>query len=329
MHFLVFTCPIIRRGGGGARYPYGSGSYGGAGAYVEGTLPVTPGSTLNVIVAGGGIFGFLGGSLGGFGGGGDYSPGGWNGMSGGGGRSAIQLNGEDIVTAGGGGGGGNGYNKQYNGGAAASYSDGQIQSTSFQGGADVMSSSCYVLNTEYYYYSYRAAGGGGSTIRGGCGSPNNGTKYQGGAGVNGGGGGGGGYYGGGGGTDTPGGGGSSYLSKLITYNLSQSGAAYSCNGQYSVYFNMSTCGKGGGNDGDGSRTNGKGQNGLVVIRTSPLYSTFSPSAKPSISPTVMPSTSVPSTNYGQLSAVNIFRYTGTLQSVTVPSGVSAIYVYMW
>mmetsp|Transcript_6787 Transcript_6787/g.9485 ORF Transcript_6787/g.9485 Transcript_6787/m.9485 type:complete len:680 (+) Transcript_6787:417-2456(+) len=204
-----------------------------------------------------------------------------------------------------------------------------------------MSSSCYLLDSEYYYYSStsNAAGGGGSTTRGGCGVPSNGTKYQGGAGAtvdivfHSGGGGGGGYYGGGGGGrsdhyGTPGGGGSSFLSNLVTFSLSQSGSAHSCNGQYSVYYNMSSCGHGGGG-GSISHT-GDGQNGLVVIRTSPLYSTFSPSMKPSVSPTITPSTPPPSIDYGQLlSAVNIFQHTGTLQSVTVPSGVSAIYVYMW
>lgn len=317
----VSSIYIYMWGGGGAGYM--SGSYGGAGAYVEGTLPVTPGSTLSVIVAGGGS------SIGGFGGGGQSGF-----YKSGGGRSAIQLNGEDIVTAGGGGGSGAGGNNQYHGGAAASYSDGQIQSTSFQGGSDVMSSSCYLLDTEYYYYyssANKAAGGGGSAIRGGCGNPNNGTKYQGGAGVGNGGGGGGGYFGGGGGgdTDSPGGGGSSYLSQLTTYSLSQSGTGFTCSGQYSVYYNMTSCGSGGSASTAAYGGSKYGQNGLVVIRTSPLYSSFSPSAKPSMLPTVLPSTSPPSTNYGQLTAVNIFHYTGTLQWVTVPSGVTAIYVYMW
>jgi len=261
-------------------YMWGGGGrgekFGGAGAYVEGTLPVVPGSTLSVIVGGGGT------GEGAFGGGGKA----YLSWAGGGGRSAIQINGEDIVTAGGGGGG-------YGGGAATSFNGGQIQSTAFQGSwTNTMSTDCY----------QSAGGGGGSTTMGGCGG---GTKYQGGPAVqSNGGGGGGGYFGGGGGV--PGGGGSSYLSRLTTFNLSESGTISSreCNGKYSVYFKYDSCGGGG----DWQVTN---QNGFVVIRTSPLKSAFSPSApstrRPSvtpilITPSAFPSFTPPASNENKLSA---------------------------
>jgi hypothetical protein len=69
----------------------GGGGYdlGGNGAYVEGDLPVTVGQQMTVLVGQGGYGGLA------FGGGG-YSAGG---------RSAIQIDNEDVVTAGGGGGG--------------------------------------------------------------------------------------------------------------------------------------------------------------------------------------------------------------------------------
>jgi collagen type III alpha len=108
---------------------------------------------------------------------------------GGGGRSAIQLNGQDIVTAGGGGGAGN-----YNGGAATSYSSNLIQTVSYQaGGTNSMTTACtYVFSL---VDGNITSGGGGSKTRGGCGYYN-GSQYQGGSGSGKGtGGGGGGYYG--------------------------------------------------------------------------------------------------------------------------------------
>lgn len=99
-------------GGGTACHYYGSspsspGSPGGSGGSTQGTLAVTPGQTLSVMVGGSGSAiacsdaGSPNRAPGGFGGGGESQNGGS-----GGGRSAIQLNGTEIMTAGGGGGGG-------------------------------------------------------------------------------------------------------------------------------------------------------------------------------------------------------------------------------
>lgn len=262
-----------------------------------------------MLVGGGGIYGNINnGAFGGGGGGNNCTS-----CAGGGGRSAILLNGEDIVTAGGGGGGLN----SYQGGAATSFSGGRIQSTAFQGSDGVGSK----MTTQCSGYG---SGGGGSNTTGGCGYPNYGAKYQGGAaGFSFGAGGGGGYYGGGGGYE--GGGGSSYLAQLTTFNFSQSAttSSYSCNGIYSVYYNASSCGKG------GWTYSTSGENGLVVIRTTPLFSTFLPSKTPTKYPTRVPTTFSPTIKYGQLNPVNYFAYTGTIQSVTVPAGVSSIYIYMW
>jgi hypothetical protein len=163
-------------GAGGGNY----NTLGGAGAYVEGVLQVTPGQRLTIMVGQGGDrdavdnYGF----------GGDY---------GGGGMSALLLDGEYVVIAGGG--GGSGFTERP-GGAATSYSNGEIQTTGFQGGWDsVQSTSC----------GSSGNGGGGSQTTAGCGGEgskaccdmNNGAQYQGGTGGNGGNGGGGGagYFG--------------------------------------------------------------------------------------------------------------------------------------
>ena len=350
--FLFLHEPLISllyiRGGGGA----GFYQQGGAGAYVEGVLSVQPGSTLSVIVGGGGLYydSTTGVSdTGTFGGGGSCPPGSGLICSQGGGRSAIQFSNEDIVTAGGGGGGGN---NGYAGGAATSYSSSQIQTTAFGGGAtSTQTTECTASIISVAPLTYAISGGGGSVSVGGCVSPNNGTKYLvGSAAAGGAGAGGGGYFGGGGGASyAGGGGGSSLLTNLTTYSMSQSlttnGPA--CSGQSSPYYNSSSCGQGG-------IFTSSGQNGLVVISTvysfSPTTSpsSFTPSITPSRSPTSLrpslpteptkeptraptfcPSTFSPSVNFGLLAALNMFPYTGSIQSVQVPSSVTSIYVYLW
>ena len=88
------------KGAGGYNTYAGGGGTGAPGGLVSGTLSVTPGETLTIVV--GGIV-ILGGTNYTFGGGGlGYGGGGGQG----GGRSAIMRNNNDIVTAGGGGGGG-------------------------------------------------------------------------------------------------------------------------------------------------------------------------------------------------------------------------------
>ncbi|MBS1983119.1 MAG: hypothetical protein JST16_03010 [Bdellovibrionales bacterium] len=180
----------------------GSLGTGGGGGFVSGTLAVTSGEALTVIVGQGGA---SSGSTTTYGGGGSSigSSGGINRGSGGG-RSALRRSSTELMTAGGGGGGA-GWASATNGGAAggttgsagANYPGGAV------GGAAGSSSS----------------GGSGGSGYGGYSAGTSGSQYAGGNGGNGaaGGGGGGGYYGGGGGgggTNSDGGagggGGSSY-----------------------------------------------------------------------------------------------------------------------
>jgi hypothetical protein len=66
-----------------------------------------------------------------------------------------------------------------------------------------------------------------------------------------------------------------------------------------------------------------------IVRKKKLDSSFFPSRPPTRIPTGIPSTSSPSNNYGQLASVNIFQYTGMVQSVTIPTECTSIYIYMW
>lgn len=130
----VKTLQVFMWGAGG----YGPSLDGGNGAYVEGTLTVTPGVDVTIIVGQGGSDSDS--TTGTFGGGG----------MGGGGRSAVRINGADVVTAGGGGGGANG-------GHATSNANGVIETTSYRGGNDVMSTDCNGNNA-----------GAGSGVASGC-----------------------------------------------------------------------------------------------------------------------------------------------------------------
>lgn len=79
---IAVTATVSMWGAGGGSQSAGGGNTGGAGAYITGTLPLTPGQTYYILVGQGGRGGLS------FGGGGDGSLGG--GTNGGGGRSAIQ-----------------------------------------------------------------------------------------------------------------------------------------------------------------------------------------------------------------------------------------------
>lgn len=229
-------------GGGG-----GNGT-GGAGAFIQGTLAVTPGNTLTVIVGGGGVQN--GGGT--FGGGG--SSGGQNSASGGG-RSAIQLSGTELVDVGGGGGG------SYSGyqGGAANYSPTINGGAGYRGGQA----------------TYGGYGGtqtaGGAVVTGPVATGTAGSSLQGGAGGNFGGGGGGGYYGGGGGGTASsdgcaGGGGSSYTTNaaftLTTGSNSPNTAAQAPATASPYYSSGVAAGAVGGNTGG---------SGLVVIVYNPPY----------------------------------------------------------
>jgi hypothetical protein len=202
-------------GGGGGGFVFSNA--GGSGALVSGYLPVTPGTTYDILVGGGGntdgyssptfnsSSAYGGGGIGGDG----YADDGTTGGGGGGGRSAIQnTQGVDLVDAGGGGGGPYGGNGGFNGGNAP-----------------------FLFPGSGIIASY-----GGSQTAGGAGA-NPGVGHQGGNGASngfisptaGGGGGGGGYYGGGGGNaggpSGGGGGGSSLLPNSTFTAISGGGGA--------------------------------------------------------------------------------------------------------
>lgn len=221
-----------------------TGGYGGAGAMVQGVLSVTPGDALTIIVGQGG---YSAGALTTYGGGGAGSDPGGGTSGAGGGRSAIHLAHNDLVTAGAGGGGG--------------YSVTQGGKATYSGIADNGS-------------EFPNGGGGGSESSGGAagtgsifGSPATpGTLYQGGNGSGFGGGGGGGYYGGGGASSdigAAGGGGSSYTLYLslipgegtLGYNSIDN---YSAPNSSSPYWVPGV--------GDGGPKETSGGNGLIVIR---------------------------------------------------------------
>jgi hypothetical protein len=205
----VTSVTVILNGAGGG---YSDTSSGGAGGYVSGTLAVTPGQTLVVIVGQAGVY--YGTSLT-YGGGGKGNGAGASG----GGRSAIQLSGNDIVTAGGGGG------ATYNGSGGTGGSGGYTSGTAGTGDG--------------------AGGAPGTTTAGGTGTGggSSGTQYQGGNASTSAssGGGGGGYYGGAGGgnSQSSGGGGSSYYSGSLTNVTTTTGGGASSgnNGSVTIFYN--------------------------------------------------------------------------------------------
>ncbi len=200
------------------------GDGGGTGATVNGTLTVTPGQVLSLIVGG----------TNGYGGGGGYGYGGyyWYYPTSsstyyyghrGGGRSAIQIAGVDRVTAGGGGGASDngvsiGFSAGLTGGGGGATNGGDQYYGSSGAGKAATVSAGGAGST-----GCDANGSGGGALSGGNGANSSGASgstpgidaYRYGAG---GGGGGGGYFGGGGGGATNsttnyggGGGGSSYI----------------------------------------------------------------------------------------------------------------------
>ncbi len=264
------TVSIWGAGGGGSK----TGGSGGSGALVQGTMSVTAGSTLYLVVGGGGSYNAVSNAYGGGGASGVALTG-----AGGGGYSGIfssntlsQANALAIAGAGGGGGyygistygGGGGatsgsaagnYNGTNTGGGGGSAASGGI------GGASTTGTN--------------VAGTAGSALTGGGGGVT--TSY-------GGGGGGGGYYGGGGGYGTRsityyssgGGGGSSYLGSMTTTTntagtTSNTGAATQAPGS-SVTGYVSGVGNGGSSSGV------NGANGLILITYSVACTT--PIAQP-------------------------------------------------
>lgn len=202
----TITVKLWGAGGAGAGSSQSGivGFSGGGGGYTTATMAVSASNIYSLIVGGGGlqqVTSVTGFSPGGFGGGGlgHYNTGSVYGSGSGGGRSAIQLNGTDLITAAGGGGGGaSGLGNTRSGGGGGGTSG------SNAGGSGI-------------------GGGGGTSVAGGIASTGNlgdgvsGTLGTGGDGNSSyGAGGGGGYYGGAGGSYNNndvggGGGGSSYF----------------------------------------------------------------------------------------------------------------------
>ena len=216
-------------GGGSRTCIYGKyqamDNYGGGGGYTTAVFGVSTQYTYNVIVGGAGQFGTAFGATvpATFGGGGGYTNTGteYTGCSAGG-RSALQYNGADIITAGGGGGSGIGANCALTGGGGGGSIGGNgIALSSFY--------STYVLGG--YPINSAYIGSGGTQSAGGSGY-SAGSKYTGGTSSNSSTGspGGGGYYGGGAGNvgpssnritvNYPGGGGSSFINNSYALTLS-------------------------------------------------------------------------------------------------------------
>lgn len=259
-------------GAGGA----GSDGSGGSGAFLKGTLAVTSGQALTIVVGGGGSFSSSASSAGGYGGGG--ASGGASGGSGGGYSSIFSsttFSQANVLALAGGGGGGGYYGDSTYGGA---------------GGATSGTAGGNGSGTGY------TSGTGGTTSAGGTGGRYNGTDnrngyvgtaLQGGAGNSFsssylfyGGGGGGGYFGGGGGFSSgsgtqyasAGGGGSSFLSASLTSPTNLVGVTNAASAATQAPGNTETgyvTGVGNGGSGERVSTTGKGGNGLIIITYTP------------------------------------------------------------
>lgn len=283
----VTSIEVLMWGGGGAgsyRNANNNAGSGGSGAFVKGSLTVTPGQVLYIVVGGGGTYSTTNGThAGGYGGGGAA----YQNAGSGGGYSGIFVS--NTLTqanaramAGGGGGGGYGRSRNYGGagGATTGTSGGGLDATHTGGSGGTIAAG-------------GAAGTGSGTNAGTAGS-----ILQGGTGGNntyGGAGGGGGYYGGGGGYGSSqsggngtwgsgGGGGASFTTGAgltavtnIAGNTNTSGVANNPAGTTETYYN--------GTAGIGATGNGSNGNpGLVVIK--PVSCTGTPSiASVSISAT--------------------------------------------
>lgn len=254
----VTSLTIKMWGAGGAGGFYG---IGGTGAYVTGTLTVTPGQTLTIVVGQGGN---TNGTTS-FGGGGSGGTGASYGGSGGG-RSAIRNGATEIITAGGGGGGGGNYpNFNYipsggGGGATNGNDPGNVTGGQFSG----------KLGTT----TLGGAGGGNAN---GAIAGATGTSLTGGNGASAnvaGGGGGGGYFGGGGGSghasnnnrNGGGGGGSSYTAGAGFTGTNSAGTAGSsiANGTNTLIPGSTDTDYING-IGNGGNDEENGGNGLIVI----------------------------------------------------------------
>ena len=231
----TMTVTMWGAGGGSSISPAGGGTQtGGAGACLTGTLLVTPGETLTIIVGGPGTNTSVS-SARPYGGGGIQGRSGQVYSSSGGGRSAIRRSTTDVVTVGAGGGGRNGI-----GGAGGITTGGTGQNSSATGGTQTEG-------------GVRTGGGLNGTLNLG-GDAGQDNSAAGGSGY---------YGGGGGGQDNNGGGGSSLYSNLLTYTGYTSATGVAPNNTSPLY--VTGVGNGGTYAGGGT-----GGPGLVVLSVSNL-----------------------------------------------------------
>jgi hypothetical protein len=227
-------------GGQGSTTPNNGSFYGGAGAYVQGVLTVTPGETLTIYV---GQRGTAGPTF-------AYKNGGYNsasdlGTGTGGGRSGIARSSTNIIAVGAGGGGGGSGN-----GGAGGITSGSAGTGTNPGGGGTQSAGGTAGSSSYN------SGGVGQNFGGGTGPGGYGGS------------GGDGFYGGGGGAafgsgqlGGGGGGGSSLTSNLTSLVTSVSSNGYSAPNTRSMYYISNVASGGYG-------TSGTAGNGLVVITSS-------------------------------------------------------------
>jgi len=256
-------------GAGSDRNGSGNGGSGGSGAFVKGTLAVTPGQVFQIVVGGRGTYSTANGThAGGYGGGGTA----YQNAGSGGGYSGIFLTSVSFANAraiaGGGGGGGYGRERNFGGGGGATSgtAGGGLDGTRTGGGGGTLAAG-------------GTAGGGAGTTSGTAGTQLlGGTGGNAGANTYGGAGGGGGYYGGGGGYGSNqggnsgtwgsgGGGGASYTTGLSAVvntagTTNNAGGANNPPGITEIYYN-GTAGVGGAGNGS------SGGHGLVVINATP------------------------------------------------------------
>jgi len=231
----TMTVTLWGAGGGSSISPAGGGTQtGGAGACLTGTLLVTPGETLTIIVGGPGTNTSVS-SARPYGGGGIQGRSGQVYSSSGGGRSAIRRSTTDVVTVGAGGGGRNGI-----GGAGGITTGGTGQNSSATGGTQTEG-------------GVRTGGGLNGTLNLG-GDAGQDNSAAGGSGY---------YGGGGGGQDNNGGGGSSLYSNLLSYTGYTSATGVAPNNTSPLY--VTGVGNGGTYAGGGT-----GGPGLVVLSVSNL-----------------------------------------------------------
>ena len=262
----TFTVPanitriqVIMWGAGGSGGS-SAGSFGGAGAFLQGTLVVTPGQALTIMVgqAGTPVTANFAGTPATYGGGGGTKAGdGYTLQTGsGGGMSAIRNGATYLAIAGGGGGSG-----IFGAGGAGSSRGNGANGTS-------------PVSLATFGTGGTAAGAGGIAQNGDGGSGGlyqgtNGAAYQGGTGSAYGGGGGGGYGGGGGGSANGasaggGGGGSSFSSNLTNVTAIDSTNGILAPNSTSPFYDVGVAV--GGTAQGGSAAAQRGGNGRVVIR---------------------------------------------------------------